>query len=112
MFSVFELFGERLAPRPPSPSSDGQQQPRRDVGRAHAAGGVDARRHHEADVIAVDGLAGQAGGLEQRAQADLVRALGQHLQAELGDDAVLADQRHDVGERADRGDLDERRQPR
>ena len=52
------------------------------------------------------------GGLEQRAQADLVRALGQHLQAELGDDAVLADQRHDVGQRADRRDLHEGRQPR
>ena len=38
----------------------GQQQPRGDVGRAHAAGGVDARREHEADVIAVDRLAGQA----------------------------------------------------
>ncbi len=38
-----------------------QQQPRRDVGRAHAAGGVDARREHERDVIAVDRLAGQAG---------------------------------------------------
>ena len=38
----------------------GQQQPRGDVRRAHAAGGVDARREHERDVIAVDGLAGQA----------------------------------------------------
>ena len=52
------------------------------------------------------------GGFEQRAQADLVRTLRQHLQSELGDDAVLADQRHDVGERADRRDLHERRQPR
>ena len=46
-----------------------------DVRRAHAAGGVDARRQHEADVIAVDRLAGQAGDVEQRAQADLVRSL-------------------------------------
>ena len=59
----------------------GEQQARRDVGRAHAAGGVDARREHEADVIAVDGLAGQAGGLEQRAQADRVRPLAQRLRA-------------------------------
>ena len=88
-----------------------EQQPRGDVRRAHAAGGVDARRDHEADVIAVDRLSGQAGGFEQRAQADLVRPLGQHLQPELRDDAVLANERDHVGERADRGDLYERRQP-
>ncbi len=103
-----ELFGEaaRLVGHP---LVGGQQQPRRDVGRAHAAGGVDPRREHEGDVVAVDLLAGQAGGVEQRAQADLVRSLRQHLQAELGDHAVLADERDDVGERADGGDLDERR---
>ena len=53
---VVELLGQRprfLGQR----LVDGQQQPRRDVGRAHAARGVDARRDHEADVIAVDGLA-------------------------------------------------------
>ena len=88
-----------------------QQQPRRDVGRAHAAGGVHARRDHEGDVIAVDRLAGQAGDVEQRAQADLVRAARQQIEAELRDHAVLADERHHVGERADRRDLDEARQP-
>ena len=93
------LLGQRLVV--------GEQQARRDVRRAHAAGGVDARREHEADVIAVDRLAGQAADVEQRAQADLVRPAGQQIEAELGDDAVLADQRHDVGERADRRDLDE-----
>ena len=50
------------------------------------------------------------GHFEQRAQADLVRALRQHVEAELRDDAILADERHDVGERADRRNLDERRQ--
>ena len=88
-----------------------QQQPGRDVRRAHPAGGVHARRQHERDVIAVDGLAGQAGDVEQRAQADLVRPAGQQVEAELGDDAVLADERHDVGQRADRRDLDEPGQP-
>ena len=63
------------------------------------------------DVIAVDRLAGEARHVEQRAQADLVRPARQQIEPELGDDAVLADQRHDVGERADRGDLDEARQP-
>ncbi len=38
-------------------------------------------------------------------------AARQLLQAELGDDAVLAHQRHDVGEGTDGGDLHERRQP-
>ncbi len=33
---------------------------------------------------------------------------GQHLEPKLGDDAVLAQQRHDVGQRADGRDLDER----
>ena len=53
----------------------GQQQPRGDVGRAHAPGGVDARREDEPDVVAVDGLAGEAGRFEQRAQADGVAPL-------------------------------------
>ena len=88
-----------------------EQQPGRDVRRAHAAGRVDARREHERDLIAVDGLAGQAAAVEQRAQADGVRSRAQRREAEPRDDAVLADQRHDVGERADRRDLDERRQP-
>jgi len=63
-------------------------------------------------VVRVDGLAGQAGGLQQRAQAHLVRSLGQHLQAELRDHAILADQGDHVGQRADGGDLDEGREPR
>ena len=79
----------------------GEQQARGDVGRAHAPGGVDARRDHEADVIAVDRLAGESAGIEQRAQPDRVRPLGEGREAVPGDDPVLADERHDVGERAD-----------
>ena len=89
----------------------GEQQPRGDVRRGHAAGGVDARRQQEADVEAVERLAGQARSVEQRPQPDRVLVLRQALEAEPGDDAVLADQRHDVGDRADGGDLEERRQP-
>ena len=44
-------------------------------------------------------------------KSDRVRPLRQPLQAELGDDAVLADERHDVSDRADRGKLQECRQP-
>ena len=89
----------------------GQQQSRRDVRRAHSSRSVDARREHEGDVVAVDLFAGQAGDVEQRAQAHLVRPLRQQLQPELGDDAIFADEGHDVGKCADRGDLDECRQP-
>ncbi len=94
-----------------SPSSEASSSRVAEIGAGHAAGGVDPRRHHEGDVIGVDGLAGQAGDVEQRPQADLVRAAGQHLESEFGDDPVLADQRHDVGQGADGGDLHERRQP-
>ena len=78
-----------------------QQQPRRDVRRAHAAGRVHPRRQAEADVVAVDALPGQAGRVDQRPQPDLVRAPAQQVQSELRDDAVLADERDDVGEGAD-----------
>ena len=80
-------------------------------GRAHASGRVDARGEHEGDLVRVDGLAGEAAAIEQRAQADGVRPGAQRGQAEAGDDAVLPDQRHHVGERADRGDLHEGGQP-
>src|SRR5439155_24878128 len=52
-----------------------QQQTRGDVGSAHAAGGIHARRDDEADVVAVDLAAGQAADVEQRAKAYLVRSL-------------------------------------
>ncbi len=89
----------------------GQEQARGEVGRAHAAGGVDARRDDEGHMEAVDDLVLQARRLEQRAQAHRVRPLREALEPELGDDAVLADQRHHVGHGADRGELQERRQP-
>ena len=89
----------------------GQQQSRGDIWRAHAAGGIDAGSEHEADVIAVDLLAGEAADVEQRTQPDLVRTLRQHGEAELGDDPVFARQRNDVGQRPDRRHLHERRHP-
>jgi len=85
-----------------------QQQPRGNIRRAHAPGGVDARRQHEADVITVDLLAGQAAHVEERAQPHAVRPPGQQAEAQFGDDAVLADERHHVGQCPDGGDLDER----
>ena len=97
------LLAQRLVGR--------EQQPRGDIRGAHAAGRVHARRQHERNVIAVDGLAGQPGHVEQGPQAYLMRAARQQIEADLRDDAVLADERHDIGERAEGGDLDEARQP-
>ena len=86
-----------------------EQQARRDIGAAHAAGGIHAGRQHERDVKAVDGLAGQAAHVQQRAQADFVGTARQQVEAELRDHAILADERHHVRQRADGGDLDEPR---
>ena len=64
------------------------------------------------DVVAVDRLAGQAGRRRAaRAGRPCAAPCDSISRPELGDDAVLADERHDVGQRADGGDLDERRQP-
>ena len=87
-----------------------QQQPRGDVRARHPARGVHARRDLKRHMAAVDRLAGQAGHFDQRAQTDLVRSLRQQVEAELRDDAILSDERDDIGQRADGRDLDERRQ--
>ena len=88
----------------------GQQQARGDIGARHPSGGVHPRRDLKRHVAAVDRLAGQPGHFDERAQPHLVRPLRQQVEAELRDHAVLADQRNDVGQRADGRDLDERRQ--
>ena len=60
----------------------GEEQPRRDVRAAHAPGGVDARRDDERHLVAVDCLAGQPRGFEQRAEADGVRPTRQRFETE------------------------------
>ena len=52
-----------------------QQEPRRNVRRAHPAGRVHTRSQHERHMETVDRLARQAGDVEQRTKADFVRAL-------------------------------------
>ena len=88
-----------------------EQEPRRDVRRAHPSGGVDARGEHECDLVAVDRLADESAAVEQRAQPDCMRPSAQGRQAESRDDPILADERHDVGERADGRHLDEAGEP-
>jgi hypothetical protein len=62
-------------------------------------------------VIAIDLFPDQPAHIEQRSQTHLVRPFRQHLEPELGDDAVLAGQRDDIGQSADCRDLDERGKP-
>ena len=48
---------------------------------------------------------------EQRTKADFVQAFdGSSSRTDFGDDSILAEQRDDIGERAQGGDLDEARQ--
>ena len=85
----------------------GKQQPHGDVGRAHASGRVHPRSKAEADVVPVDATPGQPGRFNQRPEPHFVGAAAQQVESDLGDDPVLADERNDVGQRAERGDLDE-----
>ncbi len=88
-----------------------QQQAGRQIRRAHATGRVDARRQQKRDVIAVDNLAPQSRNVQQRSQANLVRAAGEQIETEFGNHPVLPHQRHHVGERPNRRHLDESGQP-
>ena len=56
-------------------------------------------------------LSQQAGRAQQRSQTGGVRTSGQLVEPQLGNDPVLAPQRHHVGHRTERGHLDEPRQP-
>ncbi len=68
---------------------------------AHAPGGVDARREHEADSRGGQMAVGHAGLREQPLKADVVRVL--HAAQPLGDkNAVFAHDWHDVRDRAER----------
>ncbi len=78
-----ELLGEPAGLVPGS-LVRGEQQPGGDVRRGHAAGRVDARRQQEADVEAVERLAGQSRPVEQRPQPDRVLVLRQALAGRAG----------------------------
>ena len=58
----------------------------------------------------VDRLSRQAGHVEKRPQSHPVRSLRQHVEPKLRDDAIFADQRHNICERSDRRDFHKRRQ--
>ena len=88
-----------------------QQQPRGNVWGAHAPGGVHTRANDKPDVVAVDLFARQTARFEQRAKPNLVRARRERRESELRNDTVLSDQWDNVGERSNRGNFDECRQP-
>ena len=74
----------------------------------HAAGGIDARSEMNATCSCRWSC---RSGRPRAVRAGRRVRSRQRCEAEPRDDAVLADERHDVGERADRGDLHERWQP-
>ena len=63
------------------------------------------------DVRALDAAAGEAGGVDEGPEPDLVRSAAEQVEAEFGDDPVLSHQRYDVGQGADGRNLQECRQP-
>lgn len=76
------------------------QQLESGVGRAHASGGIDARRQTEDHLSGVEagGRVGTAHGLEGGDAG--TGGLGQLVQPAAHEDAVLPAQAHDVGQRA------------
>ena len=83
----------------------GQQQLQPGVGAVEAPGGVQPRAEPEADRRLVEAARVDARDVHQRAQPDLARAR-QRTQALAHEPAVLAHQRHDVGDRRQRDQVE------
>ena len=85
-----------------------QQQPHAEIGAADAAAGIDARPEQKAEMPGL-GRAGEARYVHQRGRAHVL-APSQRDQP-LGDEgAVEAGQRHDVGDGAERDQMQQREQ--
>ena len=100
-FCDFEIGGQVLGPLRRWRREQFDHQP----GAAEPAGGVESRGQLERHVLGPDRLACQAGGFQQRRQADR-RLLAEPPQAVADEDAVLVVQRHHVGDQAERGEGD------
>ena len=83
----------------------GQQQLEARVGAVQPAGGVDPRREPEADRAGVDPARVDARDLHQRLQPRLARR-GERAQPLAHEPAVLADERHAVGDRRERDEVE------
>ena len=78
----------------------GRQQPRAEVGPAHAPAGIHARPEQEGGVVGIDPV-GHARDVAQALEAE-VAAPRHHLQPLRRQGAVQADQRHHVAHRSQR----------
>ena len=96
-----ELRGD--GPRPVG--VPGQQQLEAGVRPVQAAGGVDPRGEPEADRPGIDHTRVHARDFHQRSQPRLARA-GQRPQPRAHEPAVLAVERHDVGHRGERDEIE------
>ena len=83
----------------------GQQQLERGARMAEPSGGVDARPEPEAARAGVDRRRIDAGRAHQRLQPRLLRAR-ERAQARDRERAVLVDERHDVGDRRERDEVE------
>ena len=72
---------------------------------AEPADGVEPRREDVADAAGGERLALEPRGADQRAQPEVLR-LGEHLEPVAREDAVLAAQRRDVGDRRERDEVE------
>ena len=99
---------ERLRDRQRFGFIAGEQQVQRFLGGFQPAGGVQARRELEADFIRADGL-GALGDFFQRHQSGALRGV-QSFQAGGNQHPVFAGQRNDVGNRAQRDQIEQRTQ--
>src|SRR5258706_9050210 len=80
------------------------------AGHVHASGGIDARADAKADVGGGErAFAVELGDFEEGFESG-VDGLAQASKAEFGEDAVLSGERDDIGDGADGGDFEERRQ--
>ena len=82
-----------------------QQQPGAEIGPPDPAAGIDARAEHEAEMPGLR-RPGEARGVDQRGEPDPLAP--PHRDQALGDEgAVEADERHHVGDGAERDEVDE-----
>ena len=95
---------ERIGVEPGFDGIVGQQEPRRLERLAHPARGVQAGREGERDRLEIDGGRVDPGALQQRRDAG-AWMVPKPLDAEPRDRPVLADDRRDVGDGADRGQV-------
>ena len=103
-FSVLELVAPAGRPRAASSRED---QVERDVGSPEPSGGVDARREPEARPRSRRRPPGRrARDAHQRAQSGLRACARAPRRPGRGERAVLVDERHDVGDRGERDEVE------